>query len=498
MNKLFSPSLAMWLLLASSGLGADALNLTLADAVRRALAKNFLIRMEEFTPKIARAQQKSTAGTFDPTAQLSYNYNYQEQAGIAVDPISGNPANVDLVAISSGQVMDGSLSGLLPTGLRYDLGATLNVDDTSNRSYTRYNSFVGASIIQPLLRGFGTDVNLGALRIARANVTISQWQLRQRVMDVITQTVQVYNDLYFFIRNLEVEERTRDLAAQLLKDNMKRAEVGVMSPLDVVQAQADLAAREERVLVAERQMKDTENALKQLVTDNVSDVLSLQLSIVPPAANLDYKVDRTRDFAAAFELRPDYRQALLDLQKRNINLVFARNQILPRLDLLASLGLNGIDTGLSDSVLGTLSENNALSASIGGVVSVPIPNQYSRGQLDVAKLEIARALVDLKRIEQGILVESDNAAGAIETSRKRIDASRSARDYAAQTLDAAQTRLISGTSTTFEVLQFQRDLANAEISEVGALTDFNKAIAEYARRTGTTLRRYQIVAPRTP
>lgn len=492
MNKWLPPSLAILLLLPSITFGAEQLNLNQADAVRRALAKNFLIRMEEFNPKIARAQQKSTAGTFDPTAQVSYNYNYNEQAGINVDG-SGNPTDVDLIAITSGQVAEASLSGLLPLGTRYDLSANLNSNDVSNRNYTSYNSFVGASIIQPLLRGFGTDVNLGALRIARANVTISQWQLQQRVMDVITQTVQVYNDLYFFTRNLEVENRSRDLASQLLKDNMKRAEVGVMSPLDVVQAQADLAAREERVLVAERQMKDAENALKQLVTDNVTDVLSIQVGITPPEANLNFRVDRTKDFAAAFELRPDYRQALLDLQKRNINLVFARNQVLPRLDLQASLGLNGIDTELADSLIGTIGNNSTLAASVGGVVSIPIPNQYARGQLDVAKLEIARALVDLKRVEQGILVESDNAAGAIETSRKRIDASRAARDYAGKTLDAAQTRLASGTSTTFEVLQFQRDYANAQISEVGALTDYNKAIAEYSRRTGTTLRQYRIV-----
>lgn len=506
MNKILPPSLLALLAFSTFGFAASvpamptisngpstALNLTIGDAIKRALAKNFLIQMEQFSPKIARAQQKSVAGTFDPTVQASYNYNYQEQAQISINPLTGNPGDVDLLATTSGQVFDTSLTGLLPIGTRYDLGATLNSDSVSNRNYTRYNSFVGASIIQPLLRGFGTDVNLGNLRIARANVTISQWQLRQRVMDVITQTVQVYNDLYFFTRNVEVEQRSRDLASQLLKDNMKRAEVGVMSPLDVIQAQADLAARDERVLVAQRQMKDTENALKQLVTDNVSDVLSLNVTIKPPVGDLNYKVNRQRDFAAAFELRPDYRQALLDLQKRNINIVFARNQELPRLDLQASLGLNGIDTELSNSLLGVVGNNNTVAASVGAVVSIPIPNQYARGQLDVAKLEIAQALVDLKRIEQGILVEADNAAGAIETSRKRIDASRAARDYAEKTLEAAQTRLASGTSTTFEVLQFQRDLANAEISEVGAFTDYNKAIAEFARRTGTTILQHRIL-----
>jgi outer membrane protein TolC len=118
---------------------------------------------------------------------------------------------------------------------------------------------------------------------------------------------------------------------------------------------------------------------------------------------------------------------------------------------------------------------------------MPLPNRSARGELEINQLEIAQAIVALKRLEQSILLEADSAAGQIETTRKRIAASEAARIFAALTLEAAQSRLISGTTTTFEVLQFQRDLAQAEINEVRARTDHNKAIAEYARTTGTTL-----------
>jgi len=460
------------------------LEVSMSTAIARALQLNFQIQVEKFTPKIAQARQLRESGKFDPTLELSYRYDESRQnlESFTTDP--------EIFVWKKGSLINSSIAGLLPWGMTYDVGASLRSDTDTRRnpSYTRYNTFFGLNLKQPLLRGFGTDVNMAPIRIARTNLAISKWQLQQRVIDVVTETILVYNELYFAITNLEVEKRSRDLAAQLLSDNMKRAEIGVMSPLDVVQAKADLAAREERVLVAERAVLDTENILKGLITDDVSSLLSIRLRISPPPSALDFQPDRERDFEAAFTLRPDYRQALLEIERRNISLIFNRNQALPRLDLVGSFGLNGIDTSLAQSFerLGSTGSNE-LAWSAGAVFSLPIPNRTARGEVEVNKLEIAQSLVALKQLEQRILIEAENAAGQIETARKRIDASRAARILAQKTLEAAQARLASGTSTTFEVLQFQRDFAQAQINEVRAITDHNRAVAEYARRTGTTL-----------
>jgi len=354
-----------------------------------------------------------------------------------------------------------------------------------------YNTFIGGTINQPLLRGFGTDVNLAQIRKARADRAISAWALEASAIDVVTETILAYNDLHFSIRNLEVEERSRGLAAQLLADNRKRAEIGVMSPLYVLQSQSDLAGREERVLVARRLMLDNENFLKALVTDEISGILTTRVRIAPPPFDFEIAINVPEDLRLAFERRPDFRQALLDLQKREINVVFTRNQALPRLDLIASLGLNGIDSNLAEST-GSLTSPSNLAATAGAVFALPVPNRTGRGDAEAARLEVAKALVDLKRLEQSIYVEVDNAAGRIETTRELVDATRIAREFAARTLEAAEVRLASGTATTFEVLQFQRDLAQAEINEVRALTDHQKAIAEYARRTGRTFEENRI------
>ncbi|MEI6035086.1 MAG: TolC family protein [Verrucomicrobiae bacterium] len=501
----FSGVLARALLLGflSASLSAaepeQTLSLNLENAVRMALGKNFQIRAERFTPQIARARQLSASGKFDPVAGVSVTYdaNNQELRTLnneLVPPVATPGGETpDLFARTSGLVVDSSISGLSPWGLTYDIGGSTTQTTDNRIANDRFNSFFGISITQPILKNFGTGANLAQLRIARADRAISEWTLREKIIQVVTDTVNTYCELYFAKENLGVEERSRALAAQLLSDNLKRAEIGVMSPLDVMQARADLAAREEKVLVAQRAMLDNENFLKQLVTDEVFRVLQTRLKISSLPELPGAKADKEKDFPLAFQMRPDYRQALLELQKRQINVVFARSQNLPRLDLVASFGLNGIDTSLAESFQRvTGQKTNNLAWTMGFVGSLPVPNRTARGELQANQLETARALVELKRLEQAILVEADNAAGQIETTRERISATAAALDFAGKTLEAAQARLASGTTTTFEVLQFQRDLAAAEINAVRARADHIRAIASYARVTGLTLAKNHI------
>jgi outer membrane protein len=481
---------------ASAAEKTETLSLTYHSAIARALAKNFQIKVEAYNPRIAAARTLSEKGAFDPVAGLTITYDENRSDLRSLTPTTDDglldSSDAGDFASASGVEGQATISGLTPWGLNYSLGPSITRNTDSQAPYDeRYETFVGGSITQPILQGFGTDVNLAPLRIARANQEISTWEYRQRVIDVVTDTIGIYNDLYFAIENLAVERRSLALAKQTLHDNQRRAEIGVMSPLDVVQAQADVADRDGRVLVAERAVADTRNFLKQLVTDDVDHILSRGVEIVPPPINLKATINEKADLKRAIELRPDYGQALLNIQKQNITVVVNRNQALPQLDLTASLGLNGTDTSAGGSV-SQLKVPSNIAATVGAVFSQPIFNRTAKGNLRAADLEVARQLVALKQLEQTIYIEVDNAAGLVATTRKLIDSSRAARIFAQRTLEAAQSRLTSGTATTFEVLQFQRDLATAEINEVRALTAFDKALVAYDRVTGTTLERHRI------
>jgi len=466
--------------------GTAALKLDLGGALRMSLAKNFSIESQRYVPRIALQSLRAELGAFDPTISFSARRQEKTQGDLFE---SGRHERFRLV--TQGDVFGGGLSGRLPWGMTYDFGLkTTGAFRPSEGVADSFTSSADLIFRQPLLKGAGLDANLAQVRIARLNLQVSQWDLRQKVIDTLTQTVFVYNELYLAHENLRVAVRSRGLARQLLADNIRRAEVGVMSPLNITTARAEAAAREEFVLLAERQVKDNENFLKQLVTNDVERILRMRVEIAPPVAPR-FEADVKGGIRVGLELRPDFRSALLEIERRKINLVYAKNQALPRLDLEASVGLLGVDGSYRGSVDRTLRRDQT-DWSAGVVFSVPIPNREALAGAESARLASTRALVELKRLEQQVVVEVDNASGQVTTARERITSTGEARKLALESLEAGEERLRAGTGTTFEVLELQKRLAEAEAAELRARSDYNKAVAGYYRETGTSLKMYGV------
>jgi outer membrane protein TolC len=341
------------------------LHLTLHKAVELALAKNFSLQVERFQPQIARQNVTQQLGRFDPvfsiTGERSENtirdiFNgFQHFA-------SGDITRVDRFSMG--------LTGTTAWGTDYDLRlGTNNRTGTFNRFNDLFGSDATATLRQPILRGFGTDSNLAQLRIARNNVLVSEWELKQRLIEVIDDTIGTYNDLHLAQENLRVARGFRDLARQLLDDNVQRERIGVMSPLDITTAKAEAASREEIVIVAARAVKDNENFLKQLITRDLESLLDIRVDIEQPPTPA-FSSSTRAGIKEALELRPDYRQALLEIQRRNINLAFAKDQALPRLDLQGSLSLLGFDNTLSSSAE-RIARRDQTGWSVGAIFSVP-------------------------------------------------------------------------------------------------------------------------------
>lgn len=463
------------------------LHLTLDDAIRMALAKNFAIEVTRFTPKIARERVTSALGAFDPNFTARWNSSEDTRR----DFFLGTQRHVSSTAISERGAATAGIEGITPWGLSYNAGLSTDfLTGTGNNFNEDFASQFSISATQPLLRGAGTSANLFQVRIARSNVLVSEWQLRQRAIDVLTETVRIYNELHQAHENLIVAERSRALAQQTLNDNIKRAEIGVMSPLNITTARAEVASREENVIFAQRQVKNNENFLKQLVTNDLEPMLAIQVEIEPPPSPA-FRADVRAGIAEALERRPDYRQARLDLEQRHISLAFQKNAALPRLDLVGSLRLLGFDNDAGTS-LDRVGRRDQTQWSAGAIFSVPIPNREGRGAENAARLSAAQALVSLQALEQQIVVDVDNASGQIIAARQRIASTAEASKLAKESLDAGEERLRAGTGTTFEVLELQKILVEAEYAQLRARADYNEAVNAYYRQTGVTLSEYRV------
>jgi outer membrane protein len=463
--------------------------ITLEDAIQRALAKNFAIKVERYDAAIAAARVTESLGKFDPVISGSYTHSENHNPLLSFDPSSGLRDSTR----DETDIYDLGVGGLLPWGMSYRLGGTTtNSRGTFNAYADNFDSFAGVSGTQPLLRNFGFGPTLASIRIARTNRAISDWEFRQTVIDTVTRVTYAYHNLNFAQAFLRSATRSRDLAAGLLAENEKRFKVGSMSEYDVTSARSRAASREENVLLAQRQVLDAENAFKQLITDDRSPaLLNERLTIEPPPPSPIVVVDPVADFRIALEKRPDYQQARLSLKRSDINSRLQLNQLLPRVDLVGSYGHNGYDPDRATS-RHQVQDKDYLSYSWGVVVSVPLTFTTERGRYRAAKLQQRQSETQLQQVEQSIVVQVGNAAGQIETTQKRIQANREARELAQATLDAEVKRLRVGQSSTFFVAQQQEILSIAEVREAAAHADYAKALAEYDRQLGVTLEKLNI------
>ena len=452
-----------------------------------ALAKNFSIEVQRFEPQIARERVTQTLGRFDPNLE----FTARRGENTARDVFSGIE-HFSQTTIARNDRFALGVGGLTPWGLSYDVSlGSSSQTGTFNHFDESFQSDASVALTQPLLKGAGTDSGLAQVRIARNNVLVSDWQLRQRLIDICNNTVAVYNDLHLAHESLRVAVGFRELARQTLADNIKREEIGTMSPLNITTARAEAASREENVIVAERSVKDNENFLKQLITRDLERILDVRVEIdAPPVPAFTANV--SGGINEALQLRPDYRQAIIDLENRRITIAFTKDQALPRLDLNASLSLLGFDNDFGTSAA-RVPARDRTAWTVGAIFSVPIPNREGRGAVVAAQLSGAQALVNLQRLEQQIVVDVDNASGQVITARQRIASTRESRKLAQESLNAGDERLKAGTGTTFEALELQKKFAEAQFAELRAQADYNKAVSEYHRQTGTTLRTHRVI-----
>jgi outer membrane protein TolC len=462
--------------------------MSLLECIRFALQANLEIAIEELNPVIADANLLTSEGNFDPELRFETTYSENTQP-IIVDTFTG------FETIAGGQratQYDVEMDQLLPTGGTFNLGTdSQNSQSAGNQFDDEWRSFGGFSATQPLLGGFGTDVNLGPIRIARKGVAAADSAFQFRVERIITDVATAYYELIFTRDDLVARQKSLQLAEQTLADNQARAEIGVMSPLDVSQASSEVATRREEVLRAERAIRDQENTLKRLITDDLLKWLTRRIYpttipdsryVAPPVLN---------SIGDALKNRADLREAHDILAQRNIQVVIDKNALLPTLDLAGSLGYAGASRYYVESYEQVFDAVNP-SWIVGVNFTMPLGNRQDRGNYDASVAREQQALINVKRIEQDIIVEVDNAAGQASTNAERVKAARAAREYAEQALDAEVQKLNAGTSTSFVVLQLQRDLTDARIRELRAVADLQISLAELIRVQGKTLETYKI------
>jgi outer membrane protein TolC len=458
--------------------------LSLRDGIALALKNNLDIRIEGFNPQLRDQALVGEIAVFDPSAFLEL-IRSDNRVPLGTQMIQGSRIASDFWDYNAG------LRQKLPTGGTYELRFNNGYNNLPFVGTTQFISNFGLTLTQPLLKNFGFEPTETNIRIATNNVGISREQLRLRVSTVVTQVKSAYFGLIFTRENLVVQQRSLQLAHDLVALNKARVRAGVAAPVEVTQAEAQEAAQVQNVILGEKAIRDAEDTLKVIMNLPISGGWDQQIQ-PSDAPSLEVKpINLEEAVRTALENRYEYKSAKLDIDNKELSVRLTRNQLLPDLSLTGSVFSNGAGTTYGGDV-SEMGSSHFVSYSVGVVLTVPLGNRAAQSSYIQSKLTLDQAKTSLKNLELQIIQQVRQAVRQLEADAKRIDANRAARVLAAEQLRVEQRRLEAGVSTTFNVLSFQRDLAAAQANEIQAITGYNQDLANLDSVLGTALQQNRI------
>jgi HAE1 family hydrophobic/amphiphilic exporter-1 len=251
-----------------------------------------------------------------------------------------------------------------------------------------------------------------------------------------------------------------------------------------------VAQNQANVISAQSTLETDQNTLKSLITDNYSQWHAVDVQPTEPLAAPLELFDLQDSWSRGMTERPDLLQARLNVEQAGINLKFYRNQLFPELDVIGTYGWNGVGAlpvGTYDETFGEVRRGDAPTYSYGAKLTVPLANVAARNQYKSGKATLQQVVLQLKQFEQNVMVGIDNAVKIAQSDYESVDATRQARIYAEEALDAEQKTYSVGKATTFEVLTYQNNLTAARGQEIRALANYEEALANLASQEGSTL-----------
>lgn len=516
------------------GVNADkATVLTLREAVALALENNRDIEIERLNTQLTEHDLRAAKGSYNPTLTSSIFYERQTLP-IASLLAGGDNGRLRTTEFTGTTMLAQRLpwqGGQVSVSFDQSRNTTQNLFDSLN---PQFNSRLAVEFTQPLFRNRKIDAARRQIRIASRRLDLSDSQFRQRAIEIIAQVERAYWDLAFARRDAEIKRESVELARTQFEHNERLVKQGTLAAIEVVSARVEIERRTDEAEAAVEAIQRAENALKILLLPT-SNAEQWNVALVPaeqPQSNSDSTLPVEDALRLAFNNRPEMEQYRLRGELNKIDVAYYRDQKKPQIDLIAGYGTFGL-AGKERTTLNPIVASNQLLldrvnhlSQFAGLPALPpfsfgaTPEQFLgrygqsaanlfRNEFRVfrvgvainlslrnrtAKAHLGRALVESQqldaqrqRTEQIIEVEVRNALQAIETAKRRVEATGSARHNAELQHQSEQRKFAAGQSTNFLVLDRQNALSAARGRELKALTDYTKAVAELQRALSTTL-----------
>ena len=495
--------------LAAAPPASGQLPLTLRDAIARSLERNTDVELFRYDPAIADYQERAAWGTYEP---LFFGISDHRDGSLPVAQVFQGFGRLEEVETTGAT----GVSGILPLlGWQYDFrygGSRYETSSTIASVSPEYRSNVSFAFTMPLLKGFLYGQPWVQVRIAGQNASIAGEEFRSRLMDVVRETEDAYWALAAAGRNLSVAKKSLETSRALLKQTQAQFQVGVVSKVEVTEAEAGVAQREFQLIADENFYHSAQDRLIDVVFGPaLTPTSSLEIVVADsPEQYTKHEIDPVVATEKALANRPELLAAERQAEIQRLRLQFARNQRLPQVDFVASYGTNGLSGVGQDVCFGTAScppptvpapiipdqysdshdllfQDDTRTWTAGARLSIPIGNTSARSNVRIGEIDLHKAETFVDRQRQAIISEVRLAVRNLQSAIEGIEAAERRRIAAAEQHRAEQIRLEHGESTPFDVLLREEDLVEAESQKTAALRIYHASVVALDRAQGTLL-----------
>ncbi len=482
------------------------LELTLRNAVEMALRHNLQVRINKFAPEVQAENITSARGRFDPNLTFDLPSAYGQNTSQGTTTLAGGDVVTD-ETFSAGF----GFSHLLEYGTNYSVNWTAQRRFSTNSFSTfnpNFSSTLRVQLTQPLLRDRGRESNRAQIIIAQDNLEVTMETFRDQVQQTMLSVYQAYWQLVFTEDDLAVKELSLDLAQQQFERNKVQVEIGTLAPIETIQAEQQVATNELQLTQAQQALADARDDLKRLINVEASAQAGWDVGLV--AADDPQVTGEAIDVAdavgQALERDPQLQRLRIQARTRALNVRTARNSLLPQVNFTGSIVLSGqggdtlirgggflstdileVQEGGFSDALRNLFSGDFRNWQVGLQVQFPINNWAARAQHAQALINERQLSAQIADREQQLRVDITKAVRQVTSGAQQVAQATVARELAERQLDAEERKFAVGTTTNFEVLRFQRDLANARTSELQAITTYMNSVARLEQTKGTLL-----------
>lgn len=470
--------------------------LTMAQAEAMALEANLQLKADRLDPAVAAENLAAARAAFNPTLGSSFSRGSSQSPSGSVFEGGGTVTSTSLS-------MSTQVTQQLPWfGSNYRLSWNAGRNETSQLGASfnpRLSAGLQFNFTQPLLAGFRVDGQRLQVQTQERNRSIADVQLDERIVTTRVQAQLAYLSLVSAIRQREVAQQNLDLARQQLKDNQARVEVGTMAPIDIIEAEAEVASREEGVIRADSAIATAEDSLRALILEpSRADYWQVRFEPMDTITLQEREINIDAAIETAMRERTDLIVARSQMEITDLSMRVTRNSTLPTANLTLNYSASGtggtqnfydnttfppvLDRTVArgfGAVVGDSFKNNLPTWSVGLTVSYPVGKSGNEANLARQRIQRQQQDTNLRALELRVVTSVRTVGRELETNFKRVQVTQLARQRAERQLEAEEKKFAVGLSSTFQLQSRQRDLATARINELNATIDYNRSLIQF-------------------